>query len=81
MTTATRYYNDTQELNVYFVERWRGDEYGDQDTTLLLKGLHIVCRYRFLFLEVGSKFHPITYLLLGLISSRPLLESYCANLI
>jgi len=56
LTTATRYYNDNREFNLYFVEALRRTEYGDRETTLLLKGLELVCRFRFLFLEEDSEF-------------------------
>jgi hypothetical protein len=56
LTTATRYFDDSQEFNVYFVEALQREEYGDKNTTLLLKGLELICRYRFLFLESDSKF-------------------------
>lgn len=56
LTTATRYYDDNREFNLYFVETLRRTEYGDEATTLLLKGLELVCRFRFLFLEAGSDF-------------------------
>jgi hypothetical protein len=32
------------------------DDYGDQDTTSLLKGLELVCRFRSMFLEPDSDF-------------------------
>ena len=56
LTSATRYFDDSQEFNLYFVEALQREEYGDRSTTLLLKGLELVCRYRFLFLESDSKF-------------------------
>ena len=56
LTTATKYYNDNREFNVYFVEGLQRPEYGDTDTTLLLKGLELVCRFRFMFLEEPSQF-------------------------
>jgi hypothetical protein len=56
LTTATRYYDDTREFNLYFVETIRRSDYGDEATTLLLKGLELVCRFRFLFLEEDSEF-------------------------
>lgn len=56
LTTGTRYFDDSQEFNLYFVEALAREEYGDADTTLLLKGLELVCRYRFMFLESVSKF-------------------------
>ncbi len=51
LTTATKYWNDIREFNLYFVETLQKEEYGDKSTTLMLKGLEVVCRYRFMFLE------------------------------
>jgi hypothetical protein len=56
LTTATSYYNDIREFNLYFVQTLRQNEYGDEGTTLLLKGLELICRYRFMFLESSSEF-------------------------
>jgi hypothetical protein len=56
LTTATKYYNDFREYNVYFVEMLQRADYGDQDTTCLLKGLQLVCRFRSMFLEPDSDF-------------------------
>lgn len=56
LTTATKYWDDTREFNLYFVETFRREEFGDENTTIMLKGLEVVCRYRFLFLETGSLF-------------------------
>jgi hypothetical protein len=56
LTTATKYWDDTREFNLYFVETLRPEEYGDKDTTLMLEGLEVVCRYRFMFLESSSPF-------------------------
>jgi hypothetical protein len=56
LTTATKFYDDYREYNVYFVEMLRRADYGDQDTTDLLKGLEIVCRFRSAFLEPHSDF-------------------------
>lgn len=56
LTTATRFYDDRREFNLYFVETYRQHEYGDEETTMLLKGLELVCRYRFMFLEDLSEF-------------------------
>jgi hypothetical protein len=56
LTTATKYYDDNREFNVYFVEALQRSEYGDVSTTLLLKGLELVCRFRFMFLEDASQF-------------------------
>ncbi len=56
LTTATKFYDDYREYNVYFVEMLQRKDYGDQDTTYLLKGLELVCRFRSMFLEPGSEF-------------------------
>lgn len=56
LTTATKYWDDTREFNLYFVEMLNRDDYGDRDTTAMLKGLELACRYRFLFLETTSQF-------------------------
>ncbi len=56
LTTATKYYDDNREFNLYFVEALQRSDYGNKDTTLLLKGLELVCRFRFLFLEKDSEF-------------------------
>lgn len=56
LTTATKYYNDWREFSLYFVETVNRADYGDSATTILLKGLQLVCRFRFLFLEVDSEF-------------------------
>jgi hypothetical protein len=55
LTTGNRYFNGNREFNLYFVEL-RRQEFGDPATTLLLKGLELVCRFRSLFLEQQSEF-------------------------
>src|SRR5580704_15387978 len=56
MTTATKFYNDYREFSVYFVEMLKRADFGDQSTTNLLKGLELVCRFRFMFLETDSEY-------------------------
>jgi hypothetical protein len=56
LTTATKYYDDHHEYNLYFVELLRRTDRGDRDTTQLLKGLELLCRFRSLFLEKESEF-------------------------
>ncbi len=56
LTTARKFYDDSREYNVYFVETLRRADYGDQATTDLLKGLELVCRFRSMFLEPASDF-------------------------
>jgi hypothetical protein len=56
LTTGTRYFNGSREFNLYFVEYLRPRDFGDTETTLVLKGLELSCRFRFLFLEKNSEF-------------------------
>jgi len=56
LTTVTKFYDDVREYNSYFIEMLPRAEYGDQDTTDLLKGLELVCRFRAMFLEPRSDF-------------------------
>jgi hypothetical protein len=56
LTTGTRYFNGMREFNLYFVEYLRPRDFGDPSTTLVLKGLELSCRFRFLFLEKNSEF-------------------------
>ena len=56
LTTATKYYDDYREFNVYLVQMVDREDYGDESTSLILKGLQLVCRFRFMFLESESKF-------------------------
>ncbi len=56
LTTATKYFDNYREFSVYFVEMLRREDYGDEVTSYLLKGLELVCRFRFMFLETDSEF-------------------------
>jgi hypothetical protein len=56
LTTGTKYFNGIREFNLYFVEYLQPPEFGDPVTTLVLKGLELSCRFRFLFLEKNSEF-------------------------
>ena len=51
------YYSGMREIHIYIVEI-RAREYGDQETTLLLKAIALGVQYRFLFLERDSVFSP-----------------------
>jgi hypothetical protein len=62
LTTATKYWDDCREFNLYFVETLRREEYGDHDSTLILKGLEVSCRYRFMFLESSSQYSANAFL-------------------
>ncbi len=56
LTTYTRYFDDRIRFELYVVQSLDPETYGDEDTTQVLKGLEIICRYRFMFLEKTSKF-------------------------
>jgi TIR domain len=63
LTTATKFYDDYREYNLYFVEMLQRKDYGDQETTYLLKGLELACRFRSAFLEITSDFRGQNILL------------------
>jgi hypothetical protein len=56
LTSVTRYFDDRIRFELYVVQSLDPDNYGNEDTTQVLKGLEIICRYRFMFLEKTSKF-------------------------
>jgi len=56
LTTATKFFDDFREYNLYFVSMLQRTDHGDPETTSLLKGLELVCRFRFMFLEQESDF-------------------------
>jgi hypothetical protein len=56
LTRVTKYYDDRIRFELYVVQSLDPETYGDEDTTKVLKGLEITCRYRFMFLEKTSKF-------------------------
>ena len=61
-TAATSvYYSNEVEYVVYAVEILRRKDYGDPDTTLLLKALDVSLNYRFMFLEDTSEFSPAMF--------------------
>jgi hypothetical protein len=59
LTTGIRRFNGNREFNLYFVEYLRRTESGDPQTTILIKGLELACRFRSLFLEQNSKFSSV----------------------
>jgi hypothetical protein len=63
LTSTTRFWDDRREFNLYFVATLPEPDHGDRDTTLILKGLQVACRYRFLFLEAMSRFSAGSVLL------------------
>jgi hypothetical protein len=56
LTACTKFFDDRREFSLCFVEGLRRDDFGNNDTSLLLKGLDMVCRFRFLLLEGDSEF-------------------------
>jgi hypothetical protein len=56
LTACTKYFDDRREFSLCFVEGLRRKDFGNDDTSLLLKGLDIACRFRFLLLEGDSEF-------------------------
>jgi hypothetical protein len=49
------YYNGRKIVNMYFIEKLRKNEFGDQDTSILLAFINVAARYRFIFLEPESE--------------------------
>ncbi len=56
LTRVTTYYDDRIRFELFVVQSLDPETYGNEDTTQVLKGLEIICRYRFMFLERTSKF-------------------------
>jgi hypothetical protein len=56
LTACTKYFDDRREFSLCFVEGLRRKDFGNDETSLLLKGLDIACRFRFLLLEGDSEF-------------------------
>jgi len=61
LNTCTTYYDGRVEANVGLVEVIRRPDLGNDDTTILLKGLNIICRFRSLFLERDSEFNFVNF--------------------
>ena len=55
------YYSDAAEYQVYVVEMLRSPDWGDRDTTILLKAMEVGLGYRFMFLEQTSEFSPAVF--------------------
>ncbi len=61
LTTGTRYFDGVREFNLYFVEYLKRPDYGDRSTTVVFKGLELLCRFRSLFLEKNSEFSSLSF--------------------
>ena len=57
LTTCKMYFDGTIVASIYFFEVRPRQPIGNPETTMLLNGLQLVCRFRFLFLENKSEFH------------------------
>jgi hypothetical protein len=75
LTTGTRYFNGTREFNLYFVESLRRGDFGDHTTTVIFKGLELLCRFRSLFLEKNSEFSSLSFRVVVIGSFRSLARS------
>ncbi len=56
LSKRIKYYSGVQEFHLYFVEILRRHDFGDVQSTNLLKALGLCCRFRFLFFEKKSEF-------------------------
>ena len=61
LNTCTTYYDGRIEVNLGLVEVKLRPDVGNEETTTLLKGLRIVCRFRSLFLERDSELNFINF--------------------
>jgi len=66
LTTSTTFHDGWVESIVYLIEVYRRDDFGNPSTSRLLKGLQLICRFRFLFLEDQSHFHHLNIAMLEL---------------
>ncbi len=72
LTTGTKYFNGVREFNLYFVEYLKRTDFGDRDTTVLFKGLELMCRFRSLFLERNSEFSSMSFKIANPVAIRDL---------
>jgi hypothetical protein len=61
LTTGTRYFDGVREFNLYFVEYLKRGDFGDRSTTVIFKGLELLCRFRSLFMERNSEFSSLSF--------------------
>jgi hypothetical protein len=61
VTTVTTYFTNEFETSLYLVEALKRPDRGYPETTQLLKGLNIVCRFRFFFMEKMSDFYYVNF--------------------
>jgi hypothetical protein len=75
LTTGTRYFDGSREFNLYFVEYLRHGDFGDRASTVIFKGLELLCRFRSLFLEKDSEFSSLSFQVVHIDSFRALARS------
>ena len=56
LSRSLRYFDESREFHLYFVEALQRKEYGHRLTTRAVRGLELCCRFRFMFLEDESEF-------------------------
>jgi hypothetical protein len=56
-TTVTTFFDGDAEVSLYLIPGLKRRDRGDQETTRLLNGLTLVCRFRFAFLEKASTYY------------------------
>lgn len=58
VSRITTYVNKKTDIHIDIIEKMKIKEYGDPDTTRLLRAISIGLKFRFLVLEKGSAFRP-----------------------
>ncbi|UYW27480.1 toll/interleukin-1 receptor domain-containing protein [Methylorubrum extorquens] len=56
------YFSGKKVLHMYFIERLRLDDFGDEKTSILLSMVNVAARYRFIFLEPESSLSEQAFL-------------------
>jgi hypothetical protein len=59
------YFSGKKILHMYFIERLRLEDYGDEKTSLILSFVNVTARYRFIFLEPESSLSEQAFVLEG----------------
>jgi hypothetical protein len=56
LSRSILFYDNRRQFHLYFLEISRRHDFGDRDSTRLLKALALCCRFRFMFFEKESEF-------------------------
>lgn len=56
LSRSILFYDNRRQFHLYFLEVARRHDFGDRDSTRLLKALALCCRFRFMFFEKESEF-------------------------